>query len=120
MDFFESSGFKIYLAVTGAAAVLAFVITAAVMLPGYIGYKKSLKSAEHTGTEKTSGITDDLLIPEKYSVLINPSMKSFYDEKFRLKEPSDSEYWVDPSSMMLKYLEEKNSNLIKEILEKYE
>ncbi len=120
MDFFKSSGFKIYLAAVGVAAILAFIITAAVMLPGYMEHKKNLKAAEQAEPGKFSDITNDLLIPEKYSVLINPSMKSFYNEKYRLKDPSASEYWADPSSLMLEYLEEKNSNLIKEILEKYE
>lgn len=120
MEFFKSAGFKIYLLIVGAVAVIAFGITAAVLLPGYLDHQRNLKLVENSAKEETVDISGELLIPEKYTALLDPQWKSFYSLKYRIKDPESSEYWVDPSAMMLKYLEKKNTAMIHDILKKYE
>jgi len=121
MEFFKSTGFKMYLMIVTAAAVIAFVVTAAILLPGYLRYQRSLKSVENSAEEEGSlDITGELLIPEKYTELLDPKWKSFYALNYHINDPESSQYWVDPSAMMLKYLKEKNTTLMHDILKKYE
>ncbi len=119
MDFFKSREFKIYISIVAAVSILAFVITAAVFLPGYLRYHRIEQQKKMDNTISNRGKKLDFLIPKEHSKLINPAWKSYYSGH-KWTEEELSKYWKDPDAMLLEYLDNKNTALINDILGKYE
>lgn len=119
MAFITTRELKIYLVIVGLVAVLAVFITLLILLPGYF---------QHNKIEKTDGVMEadysDVLsefrVPGPYSKLLNEDWKRFYIPEGEWPEEKVKEYWINPENMILEYLDEKNTELIEDILGKYE
>ena len=113
MAWIERKELKIYLIAVGAAAVLAFLITTAVLLPGYLKYTR-LKKAE-TAIPRVEVDPSRLLVPEKYKSLRSDSWAPYRQKKDRWTTEEGDEFWKDPETLILRHLGEQNEKLVNDL-----
>ncbi len=119
MGFITRNEFKIYFLIVGSIALIAVLITLVIFLPGYLRYQTATKKTIQK-TIDTSQIISELKIPEEYSQLLDQNWIHYYKPGTPWTKKDSKPYWVDPKKMALKYLDAKNSKMIKDMLDKYE
>lgn len=119
MGFITGKEIKIYSLIVGSITLVAVIITLIILLPGYLRYQTSTKKTLQKKID-TSKIISELKIPEEYSQLLDQNWIHYYQPDTPWTREDSKPYWVDPKKMALKYLDAKNSKMIKDMLDKYE
>ncbi len=120
MKFLNARGWKLYFLFVGIAALAAFFVTALILLPGYLQYKKTSRTAGQKGIQQEAGILLKYKIPGSYSKLLNEHWKHYYVPKEKWTNKDVEKYWINPKTMAVEYLKEKNQKMIEDIVAKYD
>jgi len=119
MGFITGKEFKIYSLIVGSIALIAVIITLVIFLPGYFRYQTATKKTLQKKID-TTHLISELKIPKEYSQLLDGNWIHYYQPGAPWTRKDSKPYWVDPKKMALKYLDAKNTKMIKEMLDKYE
>lgn len=113
MSWISNRELKIYLFVVGVVTLAALFITIAVMLPGYIRYRRSKIETEYIADKQVD--MSRFVIPESYMKFRDEKWIPFRPDKELWTSIDTGPYWQDPEILILEYLEEQNEKLINEL-----